>query len=247
MDIEFDLDFLFTEVTSNIYKILQNATSDNIYKTFNIDKEDERLFDYYLNLENIVFNYELLLSSNVILVQELEEKLKTSNDPQEIKLLENIINILTRTNFSDVSDLVVEGVYLVNKKDANLFRGAIKNTPFSVSNKLNDLKRREEVAGIISLLNTQIDRINLYAMDLKMRIDNKIKKGLGNIKNYQVYLQEGLDRASREIEISPHQINQQAIITKMYFESYLENYLKHHIIEEPLYDFISRYTNKKLH
>ena len=247
MQLEVELNYLFREVKRNIVTIINRATGDYEYNGYKVNKEDVSLLNYYLNLENVIFNYELLLQSNLLLFCNLQERFVSTTDPQELKLIKNIVNILRKVNTSEISNLVVEDTYLINKEKASLFRGAIKNTPFSISNRLKDEKEKESVTALIMVLNAQSDRIKLYLNGIDVKITADLIEEVANEEDYREYLTYKVQKALDILEADSTAINEQAYINKLYFEFFLEQCVKNVNIVEPGYDLISRYTNKKIH
>lgn len=242
-----ELNYLFDEVKENLVTLIERADGNHQYDGYNVNPEDERLLKQYLSMENIIYNYELLLQNNLMLFFDLQERLAIIDDPQELKIIRTLLNIVRSTKFQDLSNLVIVDSFIVDKKKANIFNGAIKNTPFSIANRLRDPDKKETGATLVMVLNAQRDRVKLYlnGVDINL-VNNYVEEGITD-DNYEAFLRRNIKHALDILDHGDEMINHQAYINKLYFEYFLDQYLKNPFIQEPSYDLVARYGNKKIH
>lgn len=247
MNLEIDLEFLFTEVKAKIVELIEKASGEHQYDGYNVNPEDERYLKKYLTMENIIFNYELLLQNNLMLFFDLQERFVSIEDPQELKIIKTLLKIIRATEFQNFSNLVIVDSYIVNKEHAAVFNGAIKNTPFSIANRLRDPDKKETGATLVMVLNAQRDRVKLYlnGVDINL-VNNYVEEGITD-DNYEAFLRRNIKHALDILDHGDEMINHQAYINKLYFEYFLDQYLKNPFIQEPSYDLVARYGNKKIH
>ena len=247
MNLEQDIDFLFTEVKSNIIKLIKRASGEHKYDGYNVNPEDERFLKQYLTLENIIFNYELLLQNNLMLFFDLQERFVSIDDSQELKIITTLLKIIGAVTLQDFSNLVIIDSYIVNKEHAAVFNGAIKNTPFSIANRLKDDDKKEMASTLVMVLNAQRDRVSLYlnGVDISL-VTNYAEEDVAD-DSYENFLKRHIKRALDILDFGDEIISHQAYINKLYFEYFLEQYLRNPSIQEPSYDLVARYGNKKIH
>ncbi len=247
---------IYIKVKDALLELIKNTKTDNRYLGFNVDKENEKLLEELLKLENILFNFDLLKENNKRLYIQLQERYREINDFNEKNILHNLMRFLIDTP-TDVDQLAIVNIYVVLKKDADVFKGALANTPFSKIKLLASESSKKLYLDSEIQLNSQTERINNYLQyngaiedDIQLSI-KQFKENLNQEKenDYYIYLITHYTKAGKMKKSAIAEEAKSGEINEVYYDYFIQNFIKENNLKiEPGYlHMLQQEKNKTSH